>query len=228
MQPLGTIVAGNGLEESSTANGAGGGDNSDSGRTESDSSGTEQPKTIAGYPVSEPAYTITGTEPNAPKRRGRPPKNRTGGTFASTTTASTEKANQDLSKSTSIQNLEALLLSVHSGLAMMLSCPELELDETEAKRLADSTKNLMKHYPVSFSAKNLAWADFSVTLATTYGTRVIAIMKRPKQVSQTVTPAPKPETTPLVHHEVPKSTAAPRPLNPHEVLPAEVAGGENF
>lgn len=228
MGTLGTIISGKFDEQPATTNGTSGGTDSTGGGIESDQGGIKQPESIAGYPAIEPKYTISGTE--QPKRgRGRPAgsKNRgtettsgAAGTSAGTTKA--KEAGKNLA-SDSLANLEALLLSIHQMGAAFLSCPELELDEAEAKKLSTSIKNVAKHYPVIISEKKLAWADFAVTAGGIYGTRAVAIFAGAKKKEPKITAVPAPKA----QEPTPMPSKTPRPLNPHEIY-GDGSGGDNY
>jgi hypothetical protein len=127
---------------------------------------------IAGFDAADPGDFIddrTGGDPyagDAPRKRGRPR-----GTKNKPREAA--QAPQNLAA-----NLEKLLLSVHTMGAAFLSCPELELKEDEAKKIAESVRELSKFYPVVIDAKKMAWAEFAMVMATVYGVRGVQIYKR--------------------------------------------------
>jgi hypothetical protein len=72
--------------------------------------------------------------------------------------------------------------------AAFLNVPELNLDESEAKRLETSIKRVSKHYPVAVSQKQLDTAMLFMTIAEIYGTRAVAIYTAKKAAPKT---APK-------------------------------------
>lgn len=163
--------------------------------------GANDPETIAGIPLIDPiAEPIIGTstrpgtgtiisgEPDRP-RRGRPrgPNYKPRATTGSTQ----EKTSPDL------KGLDGLILSAHLMCAKILSVPELELDESESKRLADSLKEVAKHYSVIMDPKRIAWWEFATTAGGIYGPRVVAIWKnterKPKGKMQPIRVEPIPE-----------------------------------
>ena len=104
-----------------------------------------------------------GTEPK--RRRGRPPgsKNRT-----------TKEAATDLA------GLEALMLSIHLGMAAILKAPEFMLDGEEAKRLAVASKNVARHYNLEGSQKAMDITALIVVALGIYGPRFAALSMRRK------------------------------------------------
>lgn len=136
---------------------------------------------IAGFEVIDPTDidggTDTGDPGYQPRRRGRKPgsknKPRTG----------TEEA-----KSNIAENLERILLSVHTMGAAFFSSPELELEAEEAKQLARAIREVSKYYPVTLDPKRLALIELGSVCAMVYGTRGVAIYRR--VTAETKKPAP--------------------------------------
>jgi hypothetical protein len=135
--------------------------------------GTEPPR-IGGFEVHTPGEFSFESAP--PKRkRGRPAGSR------NSARTDTEKAPQN----NLIESFESLLLSVHFMAAKLLDVAELELDESEAKRLSDAFKKIAEFYPMGLSPKRLAWAELSIAAGTIYGPRIVTIYKKkPKQNPQ--------------------------------------------
>lgn len=101
---------------------------------------------------------------DGPKRRGRP------------------KGSKNSSKKTpNLDGLESILLSTHAMLSVLLSCPELELDEKESEKLTQNISNVASHYPLEIPAKTVAWAGLIMCCGSIYGTRAIAIHNRLKE-----------------------------------------------
>lgn len=184
--------------------------------------GANDTETIAGIPLIDPiaepgtyrpnsAGTPSG-EPDRP-RRGRPRgpnyKPRT------TTGSAPEKTSPDL------KGLDGLILSAHLMCAKILSVPELELDEAESKRLADSLKEVAKHYSVIMDPKRIAWWEFATTAGGIYGPRVVAIWKnterKPKGKMQPIRVEPIPE--PQVVNERPREKGVTGVEVPSQVWP---------
>jgi hypothetical protein len=174
---------------------------------ESQGGGTEPPS-IGGFRLIDPGELgDSGSGGAAPKKRGRPKGWR----------KSVESPASETPKNL-IANIESLLLSVHFMGAKLLEVPELELDEEEAKKLADAIRRVAEFYPVALSPKKLAWAEFSFAMAGVYGPRVIAIYKKapkqqpgpravPRQQAQSQAQSHQP-----VNHPGPSQAATPRPL----------------
>jgi hypothetical protein len=67
------------------------------------------------------------------------------------------------------------LLSCHALLAGIAKTPELQIDATEAKLLAQGIVDVAKFYPVAVDPKMLAWINLTMIAGTIYGTRVFAL-----------------------------------------------------
>jgi hypothetical protein len=63
-------------------------------------------------------------------------------------------------------------------LAAVLGVKEIELDESEAKQLADATKKVLEFYPLGLNPKHLAVVNLVFVAAGVYGTRAIAYNMR--------------------------------------------------
>jgi hypothetical protein len=132
-----------------------------------------QSEEIAGFPAVSPfrlgdgdaGDTSGGDEPR--RRRGRKPG------WRKSTPA--QKVSADLS---SLANIERMLASSCMFLGHLASCPELELEDDEAKEIADAVRELAKHYPIGISEKAMAWVNFSFATGGVFGPKVIAIYKR--------------------------------------------------
>lgn len=79
---------------------------------------------------------------------------------------------------TNIASVEALLITLHWGIAQLSKIPEFHLDPTEAKSLAIATQAVIDQYDIQVAAKTLAWANLITTGATIYGTRAMAFHMR--------------------------------------------------
>lgn len=170
-------------------------------------SGSSEPQTF-GFPAPispiDAGFTA-GIEPERPKRKytKRTP-------IASEWSARSEKTTPDLS------DLKALIYSAHQMMSAIV--PELELDSDEAKRYADATQNLMKHYDHKVNPKVMAWLQFSCVIGGIYGPRAVAVYKRME--TETVRkPDPQPINAPRPQER------APAPSKPwSETTPSELFG----
>ncbi len=100
---------------------------------------------------AESEETIAGPQ----KRRGRPPGSR----------------NKTSGVPLDLGGIEAILLSVHSALAVLLKNPKLNLTEDEAKQLAKASANVARHYNVPVTAKVMDWTTLIVVCASIYPSR---------------------------------------------------------
>lgn len=68
-------------------------------------------------------------------------------------------------------------------LAKAAKIPELRLDEEEAKKLADATANVARHYNIAISQKTLDITNLITAVSTIYGSRIMAIANN-KRISK--------------------------------------------
>jgi hypothetical protein len=99
--------------------------------------------------------------------------------------------------------------------AAFLSSPELELDDTEAKKIAHHLTKVSELYNHVFDPRTLIWAGLIFTLLEIYGTRGVAIYTR--VTSAPVKPQPgKPVLVPNPNQPAPET----RVENPSQIWPA--------
>jgi hypothetical protein len=78
-------------------------------------------------------------------------------------------------------------------LASSLAVPELALNETEAKQLAQAVVNVANYYPVAIDPKTQAWGALFMVAGSLYGSRAVAFYARQSsenKASATAQPAP--------------------------------------
>lgn len=73
---------------------------------------------------------------------------------------------------------EDAVLAIHLALAGIAKCPELELDEGEAKKVTMALDKLAAHYDVAPSETAKVWMNFAGAIGSVYGPRAIAIKHR--------------------------------------------------
>jgi hypothetical protein len=83
-------------------------------------------------------------------------------------------------KETAVFLTQGLLL-FHSSIAAMTQTPEMELEEEEAKAVAESGLTLAAMYDITPDPKLQAMLNFAIIMGMTYGTRIIAIRARKSQ-----------------------------------------------
>jgi hypothetical protein len=76
---------------------------------------------------------------------------------------------------------EDAISAIHLAVAGIAKCPELELDEDEAKKVTLALDRLAGHYNVQPSETAKIWMQFAGAMAHVYGPRAIAIKKRMEQ-----------------------------------------------
>lgn len=101
----------------------------------------------------------------------------------------------ETSRNLNIDGVEKILFSIHSVGAALLSIPELELEEAEAKKLAKSISAVNDQYKLTLDPKKAAWVDLCTAASTIYGPRAISLYLRkmnekPKVVAPVATAAP--------------------------------------
>lgn len=179
-------------------------------------SGIEEPERtterVAGFASVSPIDFIdAGTDiptSSGTKRRGRPPGSRN-----RVTNTTEEKTKSNLAA-----NLESLLVGVHFGIAKALAINEIEITEAEAKRYAESLRELGKYYPqYAVSGKTLAWVDFISTIGGIYVPRVMLISKKDKLV-----PSGGPKLVPPIATDKTKPAQPAQPAGPKIEVPSQM------
>jgi hypothetical protein len=66
----------------------------------------------------------------------------------------------------------------HATLAAFVNVREFALEDEEARKLSEAAKDVMRHYPIGFSEKTLAWVNLGVVGCGVYGTRFMAYQMR--------------------------------------------------
>ncbi len=107
-------------------------------------------------------------------------------------------------------------MTVHLQLAAITKCPEFEMEQEEAKKLADAAASVASHYDLTIDPKHAAWAKLYGTIGVIYGTRLIAIRARKKM-----------ERADKVKPAAPEAGAEPSPGDGNVVnlRPSEFSGG---
>lgn len=159
------------------------------GDTGGDTGGTNDGR-INGYDSVDP-ITAGGTRSSGTgRKRGRPAGSKNG-----------ERKTQTPTKN-NLTALENILLSVHFGVSALLSTPELDINEDEAKKFAGSLARISNLYDDRINPKAVAWVDLIAVLGAIYGPRMIAIHARmkaekaPTPARATVINMPRAKTTP--------------------------------
>lgn len=169
----------------------------------------------SGFDIFEPAsfnYSAPTSDGNGRKRRGRP---------SGSKNAPKSEIAQVSPNLSMLESLEAILLSIHFAGAKLLSVPEMELDEAEARKLSDSIKNVAKHYTTTFDPKKLALIQLGAVCVGIYGPRIVTVLKsnssktrtEPVDISTRKTEPPKPGDQPI-------KAVPTRPTNPSQMWDA--------
>lgn len=80
-------------------------------------------------------------------------------------------------KLTANQITGLLMLSLN-GAANVANVPEMGVEETEAREIAQAIVDLLQHYDFKTSAKAMAWANLVGVLATVYGLKIFALFNK--------------------------------------------------
>jgi hypothetical protein len=215
VEPIGEDTN-DGREQSESASGGGSG---------SSSSFFGDGERIAGYESVNPgdignssdATSAAGID--APKRRGRKPGSK----------------NAKKTLPNNLEGLEALLYSIHSGVAAISKIPEIKLEETECHELTEAAAKVAAFYPVGINPKFIAWSHFFGVCCFVYGPRFYAFKDRMKK--EHPPNRPKVVTLPLQGTNGPASEAKPNgapppPTRPaktiNEMTPSDLWGGPMF
>lgn len=110
-------------------------------------------------------------------------------------------------------NFEDALKSGCLFLAMIASAPDLILDDEEAKKVADATRELQRFYPtIQVAEKTAAWCNFGLAVGTVFGPKVIATYRRERKK--------RPETIrPVITNAGPPATSRAMPSSSPSVFP---------
>jgi len=79
------------------------------------------------------------------------------------------------------ETVEPFLLMAHTWAAVFLKCPEIALNEDEAKRLSDAYSSFCEYHTVPIlSAKRMSEINMILALGMVYGPRFVAVRNRIK------------------------------------------------
>ena len=79
---------------------------------------------------------------------------------------------------TSLGGFEDAIFAIHLALAGIARCPELEIDEDEAKKVTAALDRLAAFYHVEPSETAKVWMNFAGAMSAVYAPRAVAIYKR--------------------------------------------------
>lgn len=119
-----------------------------------------------------------GPDGGTRRGRGRPPGSRT----------------RSQKSEISVTTLAGVIAFAHVGLAAAFKAPAWELDDGEAKRLADAAKAVLAHHDTpEISGYAMDWVGLIIACGTVYGPRVAAMRARPV-TARPAPPRPAPAT----------------------------------
>ena len=108
---------------------------------------------------------------------------------------SARKAGQGAPLASSVTLLAKKIQGLHQITGMALGLPELMLDDTEARELADAIQIVSKEYGVKISGKGAAAFNLLLTAGMIYGPKGYAIYSRSKSGSVSKAPPAMPSAT---------------------------------
>lgn len=140
-------------------------------------SGIESAPAAATGPAHDFNGNATGDAPGtgagaAPKRgRGRPRKD-----------GSASESGE--ARNIRVSFIEKTLMAIHLGVSAITKCPELELQEDDAKKLAEAAKPVLELYSVRLTKKQEAYGLLIEAMATVYPPMVVSLYLRKKMEAE--------------------------------------------
>lgn len=146
------------------------------------------------------SFAEPATEQRTPGKRGRK-------------AGSTNKRKETSEAALNINGVEKILFSLHAFASLVV--PEMELEESEAKKLAKSIEGVTDQYKLTLDPKTAAYIDLATVCGMIYGPRAFAFYVRTNAAKPKA--APRQATDNNVHtlHPV---TPANRPQGPIDPL----------
>jgi hypothetical protein len=155
--------------------GGGSGDGSGDG-----ASGIIEPTRVSGGNGDGNGSGDGGTDSSPRRGRGRPPGSRT----------------RPQKSEISVTTLAGVIAFAHVGLAAAFKAPAWELDDGEAKRLADAAKAVLAHHDTpEISGYAMDWVGLIIACGTVYGPR-FATLRRARPAPQATQRPQAPPATP--------------------------------
>jgi hypothetical protein len=200
-------IAGASERATTDAPGMPGDDNKPQGRTE-ELTGFITAAEPTGIPIVNPADLQHPGSGEPRKRRGRKPGSKN----------APVQVSPDLGLS---DDIPGLVVAGHEFIANLLSVPELEIDDEEAKRVTSAGGKLIAHYSrLRMSETAALWVGFGIVMLSIYLPRAIAWYKR---TARPVGPVPTP-----IRAAAPAPAPAPPPSPAAVFGPQGDSGGEAF
>lgn len=196
-----------------------GGTTSDSSKGGNDSiGGPEDTRIEAEYvePASIPIAdygTDTGDSPRRTKR----------GTIDRRTKAGRQGSTVSPSVGFEGLSIKDLLIGIHAFGASISGIEELEIDETEGKKLGDAVEELSKIYGKTINPKTAAWVNFAAAAGVVYGPRIIAYRARMESETKAA-PATAPKPGPQPVNKKPAEKPLPQFPTPSDFWSESLAG----
>jgi hypothetical protein len=174
---------------------------------------------VAGFVYSEPVDSGTpDADAGSDTPAGEPRRNRNGRIDGRTKAARAERGPSKAQVSVKSLDLADLLYSIHGMGALILKCPELEIDKKDADKLSDALETVNQHYGVAVDPKKAAIINLIAVSGGIYIPRLIAFAAR-RKTDSAARPAPV-----AINNRMPQSSR-PMPVPSNIPTPPEATGG---
>jgi hypothetical protein len=106
-------------------------------------------------------------------------------------------------------SIKDLLIGIHAFGASITGIEELEIDDTEGKKLGDAVEELGKIYGKTINPKTAAWVNFAAACGVVYGPRFVAYRERMKKETAEKKSLPRVGPQPAPIQRTPPAQAPP-------------------
>ena len=129
-------------------------------------------------PSGTGASGSSGTGPSGPSGTGPSGPSGPSGTGSISGTGQTKAKIKLPQGKDAVEGIESMLLSVHMMGAALLKTPELNLEKSEATRLATAMHRVAEFYELEAAAKTVAWVNLLSSAGSIYLPLFIALSNR--------------------------------------------------
>jgi hypothetical protein len=141
-----------------------------------DIAGGDKPKRAGGWPKGKPRSGNNGSD--------------SAGSGSGGSSASSARTSGKKTEALDLSGIEAALVGIHAGIAMLTKNPIWEMQEAEAASVAKATANVARHYPkLAGHEKLVDWIMLIQTVGMIYGPRFYLSMPEKKAETKTAPPS---------------------------------------